>query len=97
MQVKAQVIDEQREVFEWKRGKGVHHTLVCIDCDTDTPLMRTFEYLMTQEEAAEYSGRLRDKIVMLGISDWQPTFGGRFRAKGKLTVLSPLKPVEPKT
>lgn len=35
MQVNAQVIAEHREVFEWKRGKGVHDVLLCIDCDTD--------------------------------------------------------------
>ena len=92
MQVKAHVIDEQREVFEWKRGKGVHHLLLCIDCDTETPLDQIFEYIMTPEEAEEYFGRLRERIVVLGISKLQPTFGWRFRAKGKMTVLSPLKP-----
>ena len=92
MQVKAQVVGEHREEFAWKRGKGVHHLLLCIDCDTETPLDQIFEYIMTPEEAEEYFGRLRERIVVLGISKLQPTFGWRFRAKGKMTVLSPLKP-----
>jgi hypothetical protein len=92
MQVKVMVIGEQREVFQWKRGKGVHDILLCSDCDTDTPLQRIFDYIMTPDEAAEYSGRLQDKIVMLGIAEIEPTFGGRVRAKGKMKVLSPLKP-----
>ncbi len=92
MQVKAQVVGEQREEFAWKRGKGVHHLLLCIDCDTETPLDQIFEYIMTPEEAEQYFGRLRERIVLLGISKLQPTFGWRFRAKGKMTVLSPLKP-----
>jgi hypothetical protein len=92
MQVKAQVVGEHREEFAWKRGKGVHHLLLCIDCDTETPLDQIFEYIMTPEEAEEYFGRLRERIVLLGISKLQPTFGWRFRAKGKMTVLSPLKP-----
>ena len=47
---------------------------------------------MKEEEVEEYWRRLRDKIVRLGISELEPLFGGRFRAKGKMTVLSPLKP-----
>jgi hypothetical protein len=92
MQVKAQVIGERREEFSWKRGKGVHFLLLCVDCDTDARLDQIFEYVMTPEEAQEYFGRLRERIVMLGISKLQPVFGWRFRAKGKMTVLSPLKP-----
>ena len=92
MQVKAQVIQELREEFSWKRGKGVRYLLLCLDCDTETPLDQIFEYAMTREEAQEYFGRLRERIVMLGISKLEPTFGWRFRAKGKMTVLSPLKP-----
>ena len=63
-----------------------------MDCDTETPLDQIFEYVMTREESEEYFGRLRERIVMLGISKLEPTFGWRFRAKGKMTVLSPLKP-----
>ena len=92
VQVKAIIIDQQREFFAWKRGKGLHRIVTCIDCDTQTPLGNTFDYLMTAEEAEEYFGRLREKIVMLGISQLKPTLGGRFRAKGNMTVLSPLKP-----
>jgi len=92
MQVKAHVVGEHREEFSWKRGKGVHYILLCLDCDTATPLDQIFEYQMTREEAGEYSGRPRERIVMLGITKLQPTFGWRFRARGKMTVLSPLKP-----
>src|SRR5438132_13128196 len=92
MQVKAQVVGEHREEFAWKRGKGVHHLLLCIDCDTETPLDEIFEYIMTPEEAEEYFDRLRERIVVLGISKLQPTFGWRFRAKENITLLSPLKP-----
>jgi hypothetical protein len=92
MQVKAQIVGEQKEEFSWKRGKGVHHILLCLDCDTATPLDQIFEYEMRREEAEEYFGRLRERIVMLGITKLQPIFGWRFRARGKMTVLSPLKP-----
>jgi hypothetical protein len=92
MQVKVQVVDQRRENFTWKRGKGVHYLLMCIDCDTETPLGNFFYYVMTPEEADEYFGRLHDKIIRLGISELRPLFGYNFQAKGKMTVLSPLKP-----
>jgi len=100
MQVKVQVISEIRREFPWKRGKGgkgVHYTLLCLDCDTVTPLKTFFEYVMTPDEVAEYFGRLRERIVMLGISELRPIFGFNFQARGKMTVLSPLKPrvIEP--
>ena len=97
MQVKVQVIGERREEFSWKRGKGVHFILLCLDCDTETPLRTFFEYVMSREEAEEYFGRLRDRIVMLGISHLRPTFGWNLQARGRMTVLSPLKPraIEP--
>lgn len=100
MQVKVQVISEMRQEFPWKRakgGKGIHYALLCVDCDTETPLKTFFEYVMTPEEAAEYFGRLKRRIVMLGIAELRPIFGFNFQARGKMTVLSPLKPriIEP--
>jgi hypothetical protein len=95
MQVKVQVISELRREFGWRRakgGKGVEFILLCLDCDTDTPLKTFFEYVMTHEEREEYFGRLKDKIVMLGILQLRPTLGWNFQARGKMTVLSPLKP-----
>ena len=96
MQVKAQVVGERREEFDGRQGEGVNHVLLCVDCDIRTPLMNLFEYVMTGEEAAEYFGRLREKIVMLGISELKPIFGGQFRAKGDLIVVSPLRPPDVK-
>jgi hypothetical protein len=77
--------------------QGVHYTLLCLDCDTETPLKSFFEYVMTPEEVGEFFGRLQDKIVLLGVAELRPTFGYNFQARGKMTVLSPLKPpvVEP--
>ena len=95
MQVKVQVISEIRREFAWKRAKGgvgVQYILCCLDCDTATPLRTFFEYAMSRDEVEEYFGRLRDKIVMLGISELRPIFGWNFEARGKMTVLSPLKP-----
>ena len=95
MQVKVQVISEIRRDYPWKRakgGRGFEFILLCVDCDMETPLKTFFEYLMTQEEREEYFGRLKDKIVMLGISQLRPTLGWNFQARGKMTVLSPLKP-----
>ena len=95
MQIKVEVISEIRQQFPWKRakgGKGVQHILLCLDCDTDTPLQVFFEYVMSREEADEYFGRLKDKIVMLGVTELRPTLGWNFQARGKMTVLSPLKP-----
>jgi hypothetical protein len=95
MQVKVQVIDEERREYASRRmkgGIGVHYVLLCLDCDTETPLRTFFEYVMTPEERDEYFGRLRNMIVMLGISQLRPTFGWNFQARGKMTVLSPLKP-----
>jgi len=95
MQVKVQVISEMRREYAWKRakgGKGVEFILLCLDCDTESPLKTFFEYVMTPEEREEYFGRLKDKIVMLGIAQLRPTMGWNFQARGKMTVLSPLKP-----
>ncbi len=97
MQVKVQVISEIRQQFPWKRakgGQGVQHVLLCLDCDRETPLLNFFEYVMSGEEAEEYFDRLKDKIVMLGITNLRPTLGWNFQARGKMTVLSPLKPRE---
>ena len=95
MQIKVEIISEMRQEFPWKRAKGgkcVQHILLCLDCDTDTPLKVFFEYVMSREEAEEYFGRLKDKIVMLGVTELRPTLGWNFQARGKMTVLSPLKP-----
>jgi hypothetical protein len=92
VQIKAAVIQERAEPFQGKRGSGVRHLLLCVDCDSETPLERTFDYLMQPDDVEKYGSRLRDKIVMLGVRDLEPTFGGRIRIKGTLTVLSPLKP-----
>ncbi len=95
MQAKVQVISEMRQEFPWKRAKGgkaVQHILLCVDCDTETPLQVFFEYVMTCEEAEEYFGRLKDKIVILGITELRPTLGWNFQTRGKMTAVSPLKP-----
>jgi hypothetical protein len=95
MQVKVQAISELRREFASRRakgGKGIHYTLLCLDCDTETPLKTVFEYVMTADEVTEYFGRLKERIVMLGISELRPIFGFNFQARGKMTVLSPLKP-----
>jgi hypothetical protein len=92
VQVKVMIIQQRREFFTWKRGRGVNYIVVCIDCDTEAPLEDTFDYWMSPEEAEEYFGRLQDKIAVLAITKFEPVLGGRLRAKGRMTVLSPLKP-----
>lgn len=92
MQIKVVVVGQRLEKYSWKRGKGVHHLLLCMDVDKEIRLENLFDYVMTPDEAEEYFGRLEEKIVLLAVSSLEPTFGWGFRAKGKMTVLSPLKP-----
>ena len=88
MQVKAQIVNEREDSFVGKRGKIEQRILSCLDLDPNQPFLNTFDYLMSDEEAKQHFGKLRGKIVNLGIISFEPTFGGRTRGRGKLVSVA---------
>jgi hypothetical protein len=83
MQANAQIINERLESYMGKRGKVEQHIVSCLDLDAANPFINTFDYLLRDEEAEKHSGKIQGKKVQLGITAFEPAFGGRLRAKGK--------------
>ena len=88
MQANAQVINERLDSARGKRGKVELHIVACLDLDGAHPFINTFDYVLSEEEAKKHSGKIQGKKVQLGITGFEPAFGGRMRAKGHLLGVS---------
>ena len=88
MQATAQVINERLDSYVGKRGKVEQHILACLDLDGTHPFLNTFDYVLGEEEAKKHSGKIQGKKVQIGITAFEPAFGGRMRAKGQLLGVS---------
>jgi hypothetical protein len=88
MEAKAQIISERLESYTGKRGRVEERIISCLDLDSATPFINTFDYVLRDDEAEKHSGKIQGKIAKLGISAFEPVFGGRLRAKGKILSVS---------
>jgi hypothetical protein len=84
------VISERTQSYVGKRGKVEETILACLDLDGTHPFLNTFDYVLREEELGEYAGKLVGKAVHLGINAFQPAFGGRLRAAGKIISVGPV-------
>ena len=85
MRAITQVISERAESFTGKRGKVNQKVLALLDLDPEHPFLNTFDYVLSEDEAEKFSGKVQGKKIELGIMNFEPAFGGRMRARG--TVL----------
>lgn len=86
MKVKVSVLGERVEQFQGKRGPVKQNILCLMDMDNENRLLNTFDYVMNDEEVEKLSGKIKDKVIDVGITGLDAGFGGRLRAKGKLIL-----------
>lgn len=84
MRANLQVISERIDSFTGKRGKVTNKVLSLLDLDPEKPFLNTFDYTMSEEEAEKHSGKVQGKKIELAITNMEPAFGGRLRARGAI-------------
>ncbi len=88
MKVNVQVINERAESFTGKRGKVDQTILSCLDLDPAHPFLNTFDYVLSEDEAKKHGGKIQGKKIELGLTNFEPAFGGRLRARGHILAVS---------
>lgn len=84
MKTKVQVLNERIDEYTGKRGYVKQRVLTVLDTDTTDRFVNTFDYTMTREEAETHGGTLQDKVIELGIHNFEAMFNGRLRARGRI-------------
>ena len=90
MQSRVQIISQRIESYTGKRGKVEETVVACLDLDGTHPFLNTFDYVLREDELKQYAGRLVGKAITLAIVTFQPAFGGRLRAGGKILSVGPI-------
>jgi len=83
MKADCTVIAENLNTYEGKKGKVNQQRLTLLDNDPDARFLNTFDYDMSDEEKAKYTGKITGRTIRLGVQDMQP-FGGRLKARGRI-------------
>jgi hypothetical protein len=76
------VINERQDTYTGKRGKVTQKILALLDTDAEHAFLNTFDYTLNEEEEVKHSGKLNGKRIELAITNMEPAFGGRIRARG---------------
>lgn len=84
MKVRALVISERPEEYTGKRGLVKQRVLALQDQDKEDRFINTFDYVMSETEIEQFSGKLQDKVIDLGVTNFEPAFGGRLRGRGRI-------------
>lgn len=84
MKLECIVTSERPEEFTGKRGLVRQIVLSLLDNDETHSLVNTFDYVLSEEDVKLHAGKLKGKIVSIGITNFENAFGGRLRARGKL-------------
>ena len=87
MHIHAQVISERTDEYTGKRGLVKQQVLTLLDADKTDRFINTFDYTMSHEEAELHSGKLCDKVIELGVHNFDAMFNGRLRARGRIVSL----------
>ncbi|MEI6536208.1 MAG: hypothetical protein WCN98_12755 [Verrucomicrobiaceae bacterium] len=87
MKTIVQIISERSDTYTGKRGVVKQQILSCLDTDPEHPFINTFDYTLSDEEAQKHTGKLQGKRVELAITNMEPSFGGRIRARGAIVKL----------
>jgi len=88
MKTSVQVINERAESFTGKRGRVEQTVLSCLDVDPVHPFLNTFDYVLSEDETKKHSGKIQGKRIELGVTNFEPAFGGRLRARGHILTVA---------
>jgi len=80
------VISEETQEYTGKKGAVKILRLAVLDNEAKCRFKQTFDYDLEATEKDRYAGKLVNKRLTLGISDFV-TFGGRLRAKGVILTV----------
>jgi len=85
MKVEVQVISEETRSWQGKTGPVQALSLCVLDLEKSPGcrFKQTFDYELRDHEKDRYAGKLVDKRVTLGITDFS-VFAGRYRATGTI-------------
>ena len=87
MRLKCMVVEETTETFKGKQGNDItSHVLSLQDRDEHARLKNSFDYNMRPDEVTEFSGKVRDKLLMIDVNEFTFGLGGRLRARGRIVV-----------
>ena len=84
MRIHTQVVSERTDEYTGKRGLVKQQVLTLLDTDETDRFINTFDYVLSREEAEKHSGKLRDKVIELGVHSFDAMFNGRLRARGRI-------------
>jgi hypothetical protein len=87
MRANVQVINERTDSYTGKKGKVTQRVLSLLDTDAEHAFLNTFDYVLNEEEGQKHSGKLQGKRLELAITNMEPAFGGRVRARGTIVKL----------
>jgi hypothetical protein len=85
MIVKCLCLEQRADSYTGKRGVVHQQILALLDLSPEHRLINTFDYVLSPEDIEHLKGAcLRDQHVELGITAFEPAFGGRLRARGRI-------------
>lgn len=94
MTAKCLCIEQRADSYTGKRGVVHQQVATFLDISGQHRLINTFDYVLSAADLEHLKGAsLRDQQVELGITAFEPTFGGRLRARGSILF----KTTTPKT
>lgn len=86
MQINMLVLEEAVNSFNTKTGVKKEKQLSLRDQSPGVRCKTNFTYALSDEEADKYSGKLRDQVVTVHVSDMRAGFQGEIRLSGHLEV-----------
>ncbi len=85
MIVKCLCLEQRADSYTGKRGLVHQQILTLLDLSPEHRLLNTFDYVLSAEDTERIKdASLRDQHLELGITAFEPAFGGRLRARGRL-------------
>lgn len=85
MTAKCLCIEQRADSYTGKRGVVHQQVITLLDISSEHRFLNTFDFVLSQEDVDQLKGAsLRDQHVDLGITAFEPTFGGRLRARGRI-------------
>jgi len=83
MKIECLVVAENANSYTGKKGFVSMQRLTLLDQDNDSRFLNTFDYDMSDEEKAKFTGKISGRVVKLGVVDLQP-MNGRLKARGRI-------------
>lgn len=81
-----QVIEEEEEKCPSKSGPRTIRVWRCLDRTPAGALGKTFDYLPTDEEHEQFTGKVQNRTINLAITEIWEGYGRRLRARGAVQV-----------